>query len=136
MSRSLIIHYWGDVTYDGTLVQAEIITNTAMLSNLINRLDDNGMELLGFNEAGIIIDYKDDRMSDRLYEVERKIDENQANIINHQTRITDLESNYLPVDPVRDAEKHKDVTGEFYLLYGCLPEEFKKKLKIYIKQEE
>jgi len=138
--RSLNIHRWGTTIPGGALVQAEIITNLDLLYDLINSLDDINMELVGVNEAGIIIDYKDDRAFDRITEINTQLD-----TIKHQIQVLDI--NFMDQDTrvevlegknekitIKDSPEN-DNTGEaLYLMWDLLPDELKKKLTIYIKK--
>jgi len=136
-------YQWGQTTPEGIYINEIVYTDIFQLKFLIETLKMHNLTFLGMNKQGIII-------NDELYEIGNKIENNLINLSELTTKVTNIEDiiqehelriknlyekSPLPVDPVEDVKKYKNVTGEFYLLYGSLPEEFKKKLKIYIKND-
>lgn len=125
---------YGQTTYEGILVYAEMLTNLTALQHFVERLDAHNMYLVAMNEEGIIIDQKDDRIADRIMNLKDDVDILDTTVLKHDTRLITLESNFGQT--TLNFEEDEEVGTSFYLLYDLLPEELRNKLKIYIKKRK
>jgi hypothetical protein len=137
----MMTFYWGNVV--GTTTVKHIIQRSIEeLRQLIEDLDAQGYRLLGYNSAGIVIDFKESSAAvkdDYLYDAINSLKEM---IYNHQCDINVLQSFSDGVTSalvkqekqIKELDPNgKDITSEFFLLFDMLPEHIKKEIKIYIK---
>ena len=136
-------YLWNQVTSEGVFIDEQAKSTNVALLTLINNLRSHYMEITAMSQEGIVIDHIDDRIRDRVDEINRQLDTMRDQIshldvclMNQDTRVEVLEGKYrISTDPVTEIPPEKDDSGEaLYIMWDLLPEELKKKLTIYIKK--
>lgn len=127
---TITAYEWGSTTTDGVWLDDLAKTDIWALKNIEVNLRSHDKTITAMNNIGVIITDIDFRLEDRVKELEFQVHNISNEVFSISERVRDLEK--LPTKPEEDVDTQ---TGEeFYLLYGMLPEDFKKKLKIYIKK--
>jgi len=136
-------YLWNQVTSEGVFLDEQAKSTNVALLTLINNLRSNYMEITAMSQEGVVIDHIDDRVRDRIDEINRQLDIMREQIshldvgwVNHDTKIAVLESyNSTKINPITEIPPEKDETGEvLYIMWDLIPDELKKKLTIYIKK--
>lgn len=132
---------FNETTLEGVFIHPEIKTNILALENLINDLDSNDLVFVAMNDDGVILQFKD-VTGDPVLETRVKTNEEtlisfNSNILDLKYRIEDVYREFNSTMRDTPSNKEEPETGEYlYLLWEFLPDEIKKKLKIYIKKNE
>lgn len=129
-----MFHYipYGEIFHDIT-ISDQIIHDGHLLANIIYDLNEIGIKFIAHNSSGIICKYivslRDitndiEVINKNLYSMLDRIDNLTVSVENIEEDLNTLLEDNISIK--------KEITQEFYLLYNKLPEDIKKKIKIYI----